>query len=131
MTVIIFLGVAVALMFLIFVFKKIKFICPQYRHTQTKGAILKEEVRSHLVHGRKTVSGKLDKRYKSSHLSYKVKTYGINCEKCGHKYTFEHDPMYESVKERDPELAKSLDNVIANLDKAIETIKKKQEQLKK
>ena len=115
-----FVGITVLVIFLIKKFTKLKFTCPECGHKQTKSIILKEEIKSDLIHGRRTLSGRLDKRYNSKFDSYKIVTHGIDCECCGHNYTFVHNP--KSIERKIKEKIIDNDPVIKSLNSDLKKI---------
>jgi protein-arginine kinase activator protein McsA len=64
-------------------FAKSFFVCPECKHIQSDNyTLLSEDSHTSLDHGRRTKSGRLDKRYNSVFSTTTLSTIGVECNKC-------------------------------------------------
>jgi hypothetical protein len=92
---------------LYFLFRPRKFTCPKCFHKQKKFTNSTTEINTRLVHGRKTISGSLDKRYNTRYGSDKTTIYSITCEKCFKEYEKRISNNWkEKLANNDPTLKK-------------------------
>ncbi len=58
-------------------------VCPECNHVQSDNyIILSEDSETSLTHGRRTRTGRLDKRYNSVFSTTNYSTIGVECNKC-------------------------------------------------
>ena len=67
-------------------FKKAFFKCPNCNFVQCNYVIMKSTTNSQIVHGRRTKSGTLDKRYNSRIVNTETVEFGTECIKCGNTF---------------------------------------------
>ncbi len=104
-----------------------KFECPKCGHKQNKSKEISIEKYNYLDHGKKTITGKLDKRYNNTFSTNKIIHYQVECEACGHSYEYTYDKMEEMI-DNDP-IIKKLNKEIGDInDAAIPSIRKMKKQ---
>jgi len=67
-------------------FGKQFFKCPNCNFVQCNYVIMKSTTNSQIVHGRRTKSGTLDKRYNSRIVNTETVEFGTECIKCGNTF---------------------------------------------
>jgi transcription elongation factor Elf1 len=93
-----------------------KFTCPKCGHKQNKSKEVNIDKYKYIDHGRKTISGGLDKRFNTTFTTNKVIHYQVECEKCGHSYEYTYDKMQEII-DNDP-VIKQLDQELTDISKS-------------
>lgn len=95
-----------------------KFICPKCGHKQNKSKEVNIDEHKYIDHGRKNISGGLDKRFNTTFTTKEVIHYQVECETCGHSYEYIYDKMQEKI-DNDP-VIKQLDKELADINKSYE-----------
>lgn len=99
----------VLIVFVYNIYKAIKnykrFTCPKCGHKQNNSKEINIDKQKYIDHGRKTISGNLDKRYNTTFRTNKIIHYQVECESCGHSYEHIYDRMQEKI-DNDPILKK-------------------------
>lgn len=118
---IIFLSVLI-IVFVIQFYKAIKnykrFECPKCGHKQNNSKEMHIDKYNYIDHGRKTITGKLDRRFNTTFSSNKIIHYQVECEGCGYSYEHIYDRMQEKI-DNDP-VIKQLNQELADINKAAE-----------
>jgi hypothetical protein len=58
------------------------FKCPSCSYIQKDHIILDKRIRREMIHGRRTKSGKADKRFNTQYVTYVDIDFGVECQKC-------------------------------------------------
>ena len=82
-----------------------RFECPICGHKQNKSKEVNIDEHKYIDHGRKNISGGLDKRFNTTFTTNEVIHYQVECENCGHSYEYIYDKMQEKI-DKDPIMQK-------------------------
>ena len=95
---ILFLIFIVVFAIIYFFNRPIKFQCPKCGEIQKSYTIINQESENIMTNGRRTISGKLDRRYNTQFEEKITLNYGVTCHKCGLSYKSNSNCQFDYVK---------------------------------